>query len=112
MLPRLLDTTGFQSATNMTADEFATAAMSGMVPRAIGALANVPLWPEHIVETFCREVGRTFNSEWTNANGHAVPSLATATLANAVAVAAPSAREAMEWPDEMTQSMAARYCEC
>jgi hypothetical protein len=117
MLPKLLDTAGFQSATSMTPDEFANAALGGMVPRAVGMLNTTPLWPEHIVQAFCKEIGRAFNHDWTNA--------ITTAKANAADIAAdyglqttPAATPAAtveapreEFPDEMTRSMAERYCD-
>jgi hypothetical protein len=118
MLPRLLDNSGFQSAAGLTPDEFANAALSGMVPRAIGVFANnVPLWPEQVVQSFCKEMGREFNTQWCNGDG--ATASAVNALANAHAVVVPVVpmaemreRDTMDFPDEMTQAMAARYCEC
>jgi hypothetical protein len=115
MLPRLLDTAGFQSAANMSPDEFQSAALAGMVPRAIGSLANVPVWQEHIVQAFCKEAGREFNSEWSNGGGASAALLGASSHAAASFISPPpivSERESMDWPEEMTQAMAARYCEC
>src|SRR5580765_3954276 len=99
MLPRLMDTGGFQSAANLTPGEFATLALAGMVPRAAGTLGNVPLWPEHIVQTFCKEVGREFNSEWVNTGGGASVALLASSMADShgivAAVAELNERDAM-----------------